>query len=314
MNRRDFLSTIATAIGAIGLTGISPSNSIGVQSKSDWALNFAPHLGITNPENGLFRELAGKDPIDQIKFAADHGFTGVEDNFLKLRPKDTQMRIGEELAKCEMRMGCFVNNIESWNQITFTSDKPEAREQLLKEMRSTLELAEMVNGKWVTTLSGYTDPTLEPEYQMTNMVENLKYLAEVAEPKGLILGVEAINSKDFPGTFLTKVTDAYQIVKAVNSPAVKIVFDTYHAQIEVGDIIRNIDYTWDEIGMFQIADNPGRAEPGTGEINYNNVLRHIHEKGWSGLVEMEHFASEPGKQGERKVLERYKEVNRILKS
>lgn len=274
--------------------------------KSRWKTRFVPHIGLNKPDgDGLFKNLAGDDPIDQIKFIADQGFAGIEDNFLKLRPVEVQDKIAKELERHELEMGCFVNNLESWNRVSFTSDKPEDRKCLLKETRETIEVAKRVNGKWVTTLSGQYNPRLERQYQMLNMIENLKRCAQVCEPMGIVLGVEAINSKDFPGTFLTKVWDAYQIVRAVNSPACKLVFDMYHVQIEVGDIIRNIDRMWDQIGIFQIADNPGRNEPNTGEINYQNILRHIYNKGYNGIVEMEHGVSKPGRVGEQAVIDTY---------
>ena len=88
--------------------------------------------------------------------------------------------------------------------------------------------------------------------------------------------------------FLTHVPQAYVICKAVNSPSCKILFDMYHQQITEGNLIPNIDAAWDEIAYFQVGDNPGRNEPGTGEINYRNVFKHIHGKGFTGVLGMEH--------------------------
>jgi hydroxypyruvate isomerase len=76
-----------------------------------------------------------------------------------------------------------------------------------------------------------------------------------------------------------------------------------------GHLIHNIDLTWDEIAYFQIGDNPGRKEPTTGEINYKNVFKHIHEKGYDGIMGMEHGNAYPGKEGEQKLIDAYKEVD-----
>jgi sugar phosphate isomerase/epimerase len=84
------------------------------------------------------------------------------------------------------------------------------------------------------------------------------------------------------------------VCKAVASPACKILFDMYHQQIREGNLIPNIDLAWDEIAYFQIGDNPGRKEPGTGEVNYRNVFRHVHGKGYKGILGMEHGNSLPG--------------------
>ena len=111
--------------------------------------------------------------------------------------------------------------------------------------------------------------------------------------------------RDHPGQFLTRVPQAYAICKAVGSPSCKILFDAYHQQITEGNLIPNIDRAWDEIAYFQVGDNPGRKEPGTGEVNYRNVFRHIHGKGYRDVVGMEHGNARPGREGERAVIDAY---------
>ena len=159
------------------------------------------------------------------------------------------------------------------------------------------------------------------------MVENLKYCAELAEKAGIVLGLEAITGKWWQGSFVTTIPHAYLIVKAVNSPAVKLVFDTFQVQMETGNIIENIDRVWDEIALFQqasgisrgnlgisslqIADAPKRTEPNSGEMNYQAILKHIKAKGYDGLIEMEHSVSQPGKSGEEKVLEIYEGFKKL---
>ena len=79
-----------------------------------------------------------------------------------------------------------------------------------------------------------------------------------------------------------------RICRAVGSPSCKILNDLYHQQITEGNLIPNIDAAWEEIAYFQIGDNPGRKEPTTGEINYLNIFRHLHAKGYTGILGMEH--------------------------
>jgi hydroxypyruvate isomerase len=111
------------------------------------------------------------------------------------------------------------------------------------------------------------------------------------------------------GVFLERSDQAYTICKAVDSPACKILFDIYHQQITEGNLIPNIDLSWDEIGYFQIGDNPGRMEPGTGEIHYKNIFAHIHGKmqksGRDFIFGMEHGNSRKGKEGEQAVIDAY---------
>jgi hydroxypyruvate isomerase len=259
----------------------------------------------------MFPEMASKNPIDQIKFIADMGFSGIEDNFLQWRPVEMQEKIGNELAKHNMEMGCFVGT-KIYDKPSFVMSTRAERERLIAELKTTIETAKRVNGKWLTTLSSVTDPKQPFDVQTANMIENLKYLADHAEKAGVVLLIEAINAYDYPGTFVTHVPHAYEIVKSVNSPSVRLMFDVFHAQIMDGDLIRMIDRTWDQISFIQIADNPGRVEPGTGEINYANVLNHIKAKGYTGLVEFEHSCSKAGKAGEQSVIESWKKLNNQL--
>lgn len=287
---------------------ISTQSPAKILNKRGHHLNYAPHIGLTSPDEVLFLEHAGRDPIEQIKFIADLGFAGIEDNFLKLRPIQIQEKIGRELERYGMQMGCFVNNL-IFDRPTFTSDSREAREAILQQLQETIETAKRVNGKLVTTLSGIVDPRLDLDYQTVNVIENLKYCAEIAESEGIILGIEPITSKWWHGAFVNTIPHAYLIIKAVNSSAVKLVFDTFQAQMEGGDIINHIDRVWDEIVCFQIADAPKRTEPTSGEINYRAILQHIYEKGFTGLVEMEHTLSTPGRSSEQKLLKIYDDLD-----
>ena len=173
-------------------------------------MKFSPHIGLSSPEDFMFPASAGSDPIDQIKFIADQGFSGIEDNFLKLRPVEVQEKIGRELAKHDLEMGCFVNNL-IFDRPIFVSDSTEAKEVLLQQLKETIEVAKRVNGKYATVLSGILDPSLERDYQTANMIENLKYCAELAESAGITLGLEAITGKWWQGTFVTTIPGSTEL-------------------------------------------------------------------------------------------------------
>jgi hydroxypyruvate isomerase len=146
-------------------------------------------------------------------------------------------------------------------------------------------------------------------YQTANVVESLRRASEILEPHGLVMVLEPLNPRNHPGLFLSKMSQAYEICRAVDSPACKILDDLYHQQVTEGNLIPNIDRSWSEIAYFQIGDNPGRNEPTTGEIHYANVFRHIHEKGYDGILGMEHGNSRAGREGERAVIEAYRSVD-----
>ena len=114
---------------------------------------------------------------------------------------------------------------------------------------------------------------------------------------------------DTPDLFLRTSDQAFEICRAVNSPSCKVLFDMYHIQRNQGNLIRNIDWAWTEIAYFQIGNNPGRNEPGTGEMDYHNIFKHIYEKGYKGMLGMEHGNALPGKDGETALIKAYREAD-----
>ena len=302
MNRRSALrhtSALALAPAALAAAPHSPPPP---SAPAPFTLPFAPHVG-------MFAAHAGPDILDQIRFAADRGFTAWEDNGMPGREPQVQEAIGELLAKRGMQMGVFVANTINWTEPTLTLGPGEHRDQLLADIRAAVDVARRCNATWMTVVPGFVDLKTEPGYQMANVVESLKQAAAILEPHNLVMVLEPLNYRDHPGMFLTKAAQAYAVCKAVDSPACKILFDVYHQQIHEGNLIPNIDAAWDEIAYFQLGDNPGRKEPTTGEINYGNLLRHIHEKGYTGVYGMEHGNSVAGKAGEMKVIEAYRSVD-----
>src|ERR1044072_1964320 len=299
MNRRDFLALATTSSAAMLISDRYSFAALPRQAKYKFKLKYAPHFG-------TFKNHAGDDPIEELKFMADQGFAALEDNGMKSRPVDLQERIAKEMQRLQMTMGVFVASAD-FNNVTFASNKPEVREKLIKELRDSLEVAKRVNAKWCRVVLGRYDLGLECDYQTANVIDNLKRCVEICEPAGLIMVLEPLNAwRDHPGLYLTKVPQAYMICKAVNSPSCKILFDMYHQQITEGNLIPNINKAWDEVAYFQVGDNPGRKEPTTGEVNYHNIFRHIHSRGFTGIIGMEHGNSKPGKDGEQAVIDAYK--------
>ncbi|MFZ2145670.1 MAG: TIM barrel protein [Sedimentisphaerales bacterium] len=296
ITRRNFMASAAAAVVAVS-TATSTARAAGTSNK--FKLKYAPDFG-------MFRQHAGNDPIDQLKFMADQGFSAMFDNGLIGKPKDLQDKIAKETDRLGMAIGPFVLYADFSVKSFVTRDKA-IREMLINKMKEGVELAKRVNAKWTLVVPGRFDEGLEWDYQTANVIENLKHCAKVCEPSGLVIVIEPLNAwRDHPGLFLTKIPQAYQICRAVNSPSCKIVDDLYHQQITEGNLIPNIDMAWDEIAAFHLGDNPGRKEPTTGEINYKNIFKHIHQKGYKGVLCMEHGRSKPGKEGEMAVIEAYR--------
>ena len=227
------------------------------------------------------------------------------DNGIMGRPHAEQELIARELAKRDMILGPFVLYADFKAKSYVTRDK-EARAMLLKLMKQGAETSKRVNCPWALVVPGRYDESLAWEYQTANVIDNLRACMEVCEPAGLILVLEPLNPKDHPGLFLTRIPQAFEICRAVASPSCKILDDMYHQQITEGNLIPNIEMAWDELAAFHVGDNPGRKEPTTGEINYKNVFKYIHQKGFRGALGMEHGHSLEGKQGERAVIEAYR--------
>ncbi len=206
-------------------------------------------------------------------------------------------------------MGVFVAH-GSIGKITFARNDKDVWDAVLKDIRNSVEVAKRVNAKWMTVVPGNVDETgrdrLAMGYQTANVIELLRRCSDILEPHNLVMVLEPLNwYANHGGTFLQGSPQAYAICKAVDSPSCKILFDIYHQQITEGNLIPNIDQCWDEIGYFQCGDNPGRKEPGTGEINYRNVFKHIHSRKFDGVLGMEHGNSRKGIDGEQAVIDAY---------
>lgn len=306
MERRQFVQQSLLA-GA----GLLAGSSIKASGEKDHAnayagkpfnLDYAIHAG-------MFRHSAGEDFTDQIRFAYDQGFRSIEDNGMKVRPVEEQKKIGDLLAKLGMRMGVFVGHTIDWSKPTITGHLQEKKDLFLKEIKESVEVAKRCHAKWITVVPGVLTNNINIHFQTAYVVDILRKAAEILEPHNLVMVLEPLNFRDHPNLFLTDVPQAYLICRGVNSPSCKILYDIYHAQIQVGNIIPYIDQAWDEIAYFQIGDNPGRKEPTTGEINYRNVFKHIYEKGFKGIMGMEHGNAFPGKEGEMKLIEAYRKVD-----
>ena len=286
------------------LAMVSPSVFSSSKKEEDFPINFklkfAPHIG-------MFEEHAGKDPLDQLNFIADQGFRAFEDNEMRNRPVDLQIEMSKLMQDRNLEMGVFVAHKIYWKEANLASGNLEKRKEFLDDIKNSVEVAKRVNAKWMTVVPGHVDLGQNMNYQTQQVIETLKQATNILEPNNIIMVLEPLNFRDHPGLFLTESPQAYQICKAVDSPSCKILFDIYHQQIQEGNLIPNIEKSWEEIAYFQIGDNPGRKEPTTGEINYKNVFKFIHSKGYDGILGMEHGNSMNGKEGEQRVIKAYKE-------
>lgn len=305
MQRRTFLKNASIAgVGTLPVVSAFSNPTTMKEPGKTFNMNYAFH-------DGMFSAHAGNDFIDQIKFAHEHGFRSIEDNGMMGRTPQMQSRIGETLAKLGMQMGVFVVSSNGWHwEKSLATGEQEFKDLIVKDCKEAVEVAKRTNAKWMTVVPGNFDRSLPMDVQTANVIDGLRRGSEILEKNGLVMVLEPLS--DNPDLFLRFSTQTYMICKAVNSSACKILFDMYHMQRNEGNITNNIDTTWDEIGYFQIGDNPGRNEPTTGEMNYKNLFKHIYNKGYKGILGMEHGNSLPGKEGELALIKAYRESDSFL--
>ncbi len=304
MKRRSFVkSTVTSGLAMAGfgtVLGTTASGTV-LSNQAQFKLKYAPHLG-------MFPEHAGKDPIDNIKFIADQGFRAIFDNGLMGKSPEMQEKMASELSRRGMDWGPYVLYADfSTESMVLFND--ESRKMLKDRLNEGIETSKRTGAKHALMVPGRYNQRMDWDYQAANVIDSMRELSEIAEKAGVVIVLEPLNRRDHPGLFLTGMPQSYMICRAVNNPACKIVNDIYHQQITEGNIIPNIDRSWDEIAAFHIGDNPGRKEPTTGEINYLNIFKHIYDKGYDGVLCCEHGKSKNGKAGEIAFLEAYRKVD-----
>ncbi|MDX1909312.1 MAG: TIM barrel protein [Bacteroidia bacterium] len=299
MNRRTFVRQSVAAAAGVSLAGQAAAQPA-TTPPQPFKLRYAPHFG-------MFENHAGKNLLDQLKFMADEGFTALEDNGMPGRPVAEQEKIAAEMQRLRMDMGVFVVNGDIAWMPSMTTGDLAIRDKWLAACRHAVEVAKRVNAKWMTVVPGFYQRSLPIGIQTAHVIDWLRRGCEIFEPHGLVMVLEPLS--DTPDLFLRYSDQTFMICKAVNSPSCKLLFDMYHMQKNEGHIIYNIDQTWDEIPYFQIGDNPGRKEPTSGEMNYKNIFKHIHSRGYTGILGMEHGNAAPGKEGERALINAYREVD-----
>lgn len=299
LTRRTVLAggAAAAAAAATLAKGATPSNA------ARFSLNYAPH-------EGSFASRGSR--IEQIAFAADQGFTAWEDNEAATRSVADQTAMARALQQRGMTMGVFVASMPRWSDFRpqLGGNEDSDRERFLADIRASVDVAKRLNSKHMTIVTGFMDRKLPVDIQTARVIDVLRRAAEIYEPHGLVMVMEPLNTLvNHPGVFMTTVPQGYAVARAVDSPAIKILADLYHEQIQAGNLINTLDTCWDEIAYIQFGDNPGRKEPGSGEVNYRNIVRWLRAKKFAGVIGMEHGNSIDGRAGEERLVAAYREID-----
>ncbi|MFN6936464.1 MAG: hydroxypyruvate isomerase family protein [Tsuneonella sp.] len=288
---------------AIGGAGAALARAAPSSNAARFSLGYAPHEGSFASRGGL---------IEQIAFAGDQGFTAWEDNEASRRPVAEQEAMAKALRQRNMTMGVFVASMPRWSESRplLGGNGEDDRTRFLADIRVSIDVARRLDAKWMTIVPGFLDSRLPIAIQTGRVIDTMRRAADIVEPHGLVMVMEPLNTLvDHPGVFLQTVPQAFAIARGADNPAVKVLADLYHEQIQAGHLIRTMETCWDEIAYLQFGDNPGRKEPGTGEINYRNIVRWLRAKRFAGVIGMEHGNSIGERAGEEALVAAYRAID-----
>lgn len=227
------------------------------------------------------------DFMDRFAAAANAGFKGVEYLFPYDYPADA---IGEALEVNGLKQVLFDFPAGDWaSGDRGIAVQPDRGGEFQDGVGLAVEYAKTLGCKRLTCLAGIPEDGTDPEIADQTMIENLRFAADAASDLDAIVLVEPLNTRDVPGTFVSKSAHGSRLVNQAKRENVRLQFDVYHTQIMEGDLARKFTELLSIIGHVQIADNPGRHEPGSGEINYPFVLDHIANSGYDGWIGAEYM-------------------------
>jgi len=273
MKRRSFFITCASAIAG---SAFITSRKVYGAAPEDKPFSKAK-LRMSAPLDWF----PGNTPEEKLDVVASWGLPAYE----WLNPKGDLKSLRNKADSLGLELSCIVGvGAIAPRQMVDESD----HDRLEKQFRERIEMAKQLNCKRLVGLTGNERKDISRDEQKANVIKFLKRIAPIAEDNQVYVVMEALNPLvDHKGFFLNRTDETMEILNAVNSPNILMLFDIYHQQITEGNVIRNITGNISRIGHFHVADNPGRKEPGTGELNYHNIFKAIAQTDYKGFVALE---------------------------
>lgn len=270
MERREFLA----ASGAAALTG-----AVAQQTQPKPAVTASVMLWTLRGSFEQRLEIAAKAGLQSVELVAEH-----------VQWSDAEI---ERMKKLARSLGLGMDTIiatPNWGNRPVSMVNPEHRENFLNDVRQAITFARKLEIPQIILMSGNEIPGRSREEQWASLVEGAKRAGDLAAEAKVTLIVEPLNNKvNHKGFFLTTCVDGLRLIREVDNPHVRLLFDIYHEQVQIGNVIRTITQAAPYVSVFHIADNPGRNDPGTGELNYINIYKAIAKTGYSGYVTMEYL-------------------------
>lgn len=226
------------------------------------------------------------DFMDRFKAAADDGFKGVEYLFPYAYPAADLAAKLKEFGLTQVLHNLPAGDWAAGDRGIAVD--PSRVEEFKKGVDTAIEYAKILGTERINCLAGKVPAGVSQEQARATFVSNLKYAAEKLKAVGIPLLIEPINTFDIPGFFLNYTAQAAAIIDEVGSDNLFIQYDIYHAQRMEGELANTFKKYQSRIAHVQLADNPGRNEPGTGEINYAFMFKFIDEAGFDGWIGCEY--------------------------
>ncbi|HXJ42560.1 MAG TPA: TIM barrel protein, partial [Bryobacteraceae bacterium] len=177
-----------------------------------------------------------------------------------------------------------------WNKRPVSMVDPTQRDNFLTDVRNAITFAQKLEIPQILLMSGNAIPGHTHDEQYASLLEAAKRAGDLVAAANLTAIVEPLNSLvNHKGFFLTTCVEGAKLIRQVDNPHVRLLFDIYHEQVQEGNVIRTLTEAADIVAVFHVADNPGRNDPGTGEINYFNVYKAIQKARYGGYVAMEYL-------------------------
>ncbi len=269
MNRRSFARSIAgAALGAAAL----PSLPALVAADADVPFKLSVMLWT------VYKQLPFEQRLEKV---AEAGYRAVElvnefkdwsdDDFRRANAKKRSLGI------------VFDSTAGVWKGIA----DPSARDAFLTDLKNFFPIAAKLECPTIIVLSGNRVEGVSHESHHNACIEALKPAADMAAKQNVTLLLENIDQEENPKYYLTSVAEGFEIIRKVDNPHVKFLYDFFHEQISEGNLISKLEKNIDQVGLVHIADVPGRHQPGTGEINYENIFRKLAELKYDRYAAME---------------------------
>ena len=298
MDRRTFCTLTGGAAAALA-TGAAFGAD---QDAKPFKAKFAPHKNML--------PTAPKDFLGQLQFAYDHGFRAWEENWLSREKPELQEKVAEFCKDKGMELGVTV--ISGGQGVKFYAPTEEGTKKVLDDMRKGVELAKRTGQTNMTMIPGARDESAPREEQIAGAVDLMRRCCDIVEEHGIIMALEPLSHGVAGGPpLLRSFEDGHLLAKLVDRKSCKLLADFYHeGQIGNGDkLIENAEKCWDQVSYIQYGDVPGRKEPGTGKLDYVKLTKWLREKGYTGILGMEHGCSKQGKEGLDALLAAYRAID-----